>query len=207
MPRKVDISGKRFGRFLVLKEHGRTDDGRVAWLLKCDCGNEKVLPSRPLLTGKTQSCGCLRSDLVGLKNASHGFAGTDTYEIWCGMIKRAQSKVVDSYTGKGAGLQKSWLSFENFLADMGERPSKKYSLDRIDNSKGYSKKNCRWATRQQQNENRTNTIWVNVGGEKMSLKRACRECNLNYTSVRWLKSKFDLSWQKAFNQKLMEANL
>lgn len=87
----------------------------------------------------------------------HGQYGSVEYQTWADMKVRClnpNNKRYADYGGRGITVCKRWLSFENFLADMGTRPSNQHSLDRIDNDKGYFKENCRWATRQEQNGNR-----------------------------------------------------
>lgn len=89
----------------------------------------------------------------------HGMSGTKTHEAWRGMTKRCRDKnnlYYHRYGGRGIKVCKSWLKFENFYRDMGVAPKDK-SLDRIDNNKGYSKSNCRWATIKEQNRNQSTT--------------------------------------------------
>lgn len=98
----------------------------------------------------------------------HGMSKTRVYDLWCGMITRCSNSKVDSYKyygGKGIKVSKAWLIFSNFYKDMGEPPSQLHSIDRIDNSKGYSKKNCRWVTPIEQANNTSRSIIVDHNGE------------------------------------------
>ena len=167
MPRKIDLSGRRFFRWTVLSR----DEGRY-WFCKCDCGTERAVHQSSLSRGVTQSCGCWRQEVSrkmmqemvgqpgwrGNNGATriHGeaIARTPEYRTWISMHERCRNKDRADYGGRGIAVCERWKSFENFLADMGRRPSKLLSLDRIDNDLGYSPDNCRWATKKEQQVNR-----------------------------------------------------
>lgn len=118
---------------------------KTVGLYRCDCGNEKVVAKQHVRSGRTISCGCASKE-----NAKkHGMSKTKTYRIWTGMKSRIHSNDPNQECYKDIGISKSWMSFENFLKDMGECPEG-MEIDRINPTKGYSKNNCRWATRQQQ---------------------------------------------------------
>ena len=156
MSRKIEMTGKRFGRLVVLREAGRDNDRNVLWKCLCDCGNIKVVSGRHLRTDNTKSCGCLHIELLTQSNTTHGMTGTPEYIIWAGMIKRCTNKNSEAYRyygGRGIKVCDRWLSFENFYKDMGDRPEG-LSIDRKDNDKGYYLENCRWATPVEQASNR-----------------------------------------------------
>jgi hypothetical protein len=156
---RYDIEGKRFGRLVAQIRVGRDRWGSFIWLCKCDCGNIEEIIGHYLWTGETQSCGCLHTDVrieIGKANKTHGMTKTPTYVSWNSMITRCTNinhKFYKHYGGRGITVCVSWLLFENFFADMGERPEG-LTLDRRDNDKGYYKENCRWATQSQQVSNR-----------------------------------------------------
>lgn len=114
----------------------------------------------------------------------HGYSGRididklRTYQIWSGIKQRClntKHKNYPNYGGRGIGISKEWLnSFEKFLSDMGPRPGKTYSIDRIDNSKGYSKENCRWATSEQQQQNTRLNVMITLGSATRSLSYWCK---------------------------------
>ena len=152
--------GKKFGRLTVLFEtEDRNADRRIQYLCLCECLSLKVITGKSLKKG-TSSCGCLQKELIGALNRKSNemlFTKHPLYTTWLGMKQRCYNRNNHKYPlygGRGVTVDKRWLdSFENFTKDMGERPLG-MSLDRIDNSKGYSKDNCRWATAVQQANNR-----------------------------------------------------
>jgi hypothetical protein len=151
-------AGERFGRLTVLKEVDRID-GRRAFKLKCDCGKvcTKTLISLTM-TRATRSCGCLFQEALGNRK-THGMSQTPTYAVvWMGMRRRCENPNDTSYSdygGRGIKVCKRWHKFENFLVDMGERPSSKHEITRVNNDGDYKPSNCRWSTDgRQQNINR-----------------------------------------------------
>lgn len=106
---------------------------------------------------------------------------TAEYRIWNGMLRRTtkpSEPAFPLYGGRGIGVCDRWLSFENFLADMGPRPSAKHSLDRIDNDAGYSPENCRWATQREQCANMRKNRWLTFDGRTQIIADWARETGL-----------------------------
>lgn len=171
MPGK-DLLGLRFGRLLVTAQAPHIAHYR-AWHVRCDCGKTFVTRAGYLLSGSTQSCGCLRKDMLSAmaKRTSirHGFCvggHKRWYTIWRGMLGRcynAKVRAYPRYGGAGITVCERWHDPANFIADMGEPPDGT-SLDRIDSSLGYSPENCRWATVEMQGQNRRGVHWIEFNG-------------------------------------------
>lgn len=159
----IDLTGQRFGRLLALSRTANTTTGLTAWLCRCDCGSDRVVPTTYLRTGDTRSCGCLPRELYGLNgklsSTTHGQASnpTLTYNSWNAMKQRCLNPKAPNYHKYGAlgiTVDPMWVtSFEAFFKHMGERPPGT-SLDRIDSTGNYEPGNCRWATPMEQRHNR-----------------------------------------------------
>lgn len=157
----------RFGRLVV--EHAvkqRAGDGQVRWYCSCDCGADTVVTGHHLRIGNVTSCGCYLRDRVS-PNLRHGDHGSPEYRCWTHMMSRCYNKnhqQYHNYGKRGIKVCKRWHTYENFLADMGRRPSDKHSLDRKNNDGDYKKRNCRWATQLEQARNKRTTRWITANG-------------------------------------------
>jgi len=176
MPKALDLSGQRFGMLVVLNSEGRIN-GCLAWRCQCDCGNSTLVPSRRLNSGHTRSCGCYQRT----SKFKHGHGQKENrsseYHSWSNMISRTTNPRATNYEyygGRGINVCDRWLeSFDNFLSDMGRKPPGS-SLDRIDNSKGYSPENCRWADRKTQQSNMRNSRLYSLNGETCCINEWAR---------------------------------
>lgn len=155
---RVDLTGRKFGRLRVIARKHKTPLGHYFWECECDCGAIVVKRGASLQSGNTLSCGCLRKEKTGAKNRSHEQSGTLVYRVWRSMKYRCsnpRAKDYPDYGGRGIKVCERWLnSFENFLADLGPRPTPQHSIERLDNDGNYEPGNCVWATKQEQNRNR-----------------------------------------------------
>jgi len=157
-----DISGMRFGRLVVQSRAGsaKTHNGTVAlWLCLCDCGTSKVIRGISLRQGSTTSCGCYNRELTTkrlvARNTTHHLSTSPEYHAYYHARRRCTSpKDIGWKDYGGRGIQFLIPSFEEFYAKLGPRPSRKHSLDRIDNEKHYTLDNIRWATKEEQMKNR-----------------------------------------------------
>jgi hypothetical protein len=160
MSHPVDITDQRFNRLIAIRPVGSDDRGKRLWLCRCDCGKEKVIRRDDLRYNRTQSCGCLQKERQRANRthgeSSHGFLSSE-YASWGAMLTRCRNPRFPTfkyYGGRGIKVCKRWLRYENFLVDMGRRPSPKHRLDRIDVNGNYEPSNCRWGTPKQHQQNK-----------------------------------------------------
>lgn len=175
-----DIIGKRFDRLTVLGYTGeKASNGQKRITCVCDCGNYVHAAVANVRRGATTSCGCRRSEVCAARNvenqthgASVGGKVTREYAAWQAMKNRCDPRHVfyRHYGGRGITICARWLeSFENFLADVGPRPSPAHSLDRINNDGNYEPSNVRWATQTEQVRNRRGMKLYEFKGERLVL--------------------------------------
>jgi hypothetical protein len=156
------LQGQHFDRWRVIARAPNEVNGRTAWVCRCTCGVERVVQGNNLRSGASKSCGCWNSE-AAKANATHGHrrvGQTDgTYSSWAAMTARCtnpKSKSWQYYGGRGIAVCKRWRSFQNFLRDMGERPTG-MTIERKNVDRGYTPKNCVWLPRNLQSRNRRST--------------------------------------------------
>ena len=168
-----NIVGEKFSRLTVEEYVGKGYENRAMWKCRCECGNTVIVSGKSLRTGNTKSCGCLNTEertkrIVSI-NTTHNMSHSRLFRIWSGMKGRCSYQSHNSweyYGNKGIKVCAEWEQFEPFkdwaLAN-GYKDG--LTIDRIDNSKGYSPQNCRWATYSEQANNRTNNRTITFNGE------------------------------------------
>jgi len=165
--------GSRFGKWVVIS---RTRDSHVE--CACDCGTVREVHISNLTSGKTKSCGCNRDKATAIAMTKHGMFGTPTYSTWSSMLTRCEnprSKSYQRYGGRGIKVCERWHKFSNFIDDMGEKPSKGMSIERIDNDGNYEPGNCKWATSAEQARNTRRTRLTE--GEVLDLRNGIVSIN------------------------------
>lgn len=195
-----DISGRKFSRLTVLKCIGRQDALRRYWYLcKCDCGAKTAVDYSSITRGLTKSCGCLGRENASARMANkeirktfkykrNGPSLNPIYATWCGMINRCLStknKCYKNYGGRGIKVCKRWMKFKNFLADMGLKPSPSHSIERINNNGNYTPKNCRWASRVQQANNKRNSQIIKFKGMSLTIAQWSDKLGIKYATILW----------------------
>lgn len=159
-----DITGQRFNRLTAIRIAGHGHDGRLLWLVLCDCGKMCKADTAALTGNHKKSCGCLR-------RSKNGTTRTPMYSIWKKMHSRCSDpsdQAYPDYGGRGIYVCERWATFENFRADMGIRPAG-LSIERKDNSLGYSPDNCKWASPTEQARNRRSNTIISFRGESLPL--------------------------------------
>lgn len=186
-------SGTRFGRLVVVSS-AHSKGGKASFLVKCDCGEERIVPGRILRKGLQVSCGCAKGDQMRknrIETVHHGAARrgkkSAEYLAWIGMKRRCQSPRASFYAeygGRGIRVCARWAaSFEAFKHDMGPKPTRRHSIDRIDVNGNYEPGNCRWATPKEQARNTRRNIHITSRGVTLTLAEWAGRLGLNYSRL------------------------
>ncbi len=189
--------GDRFSRLTILELHSGSHTRGTKATCRCECGTVKTIWLSHVTRGRIRSCGCLLRETSKLNaEATHrqrgfvcqqGQSSTRAYSSWKGMLRRCndpQNPHFHNYGGRGIGVCERWLKFENFLIDMGERPVG-LTLERVNNVKGYSPENCKWATRrEQQNNRRTNRVLV-LNGRAQTITQWANELGVSVSVLQY----------------------
>ena len=169
MPSLVDITGKRFGRLVVTGESNRCGYRRY-WTCKCDCGEMIDRRHDILMSGRATECRKCIYRRISKICTTHGMSESPEYRIWEAMHQRCSSpkyRAFARYGGRGISVCQEWCGpggFDAFFKHIGKRPTKRHSLDRIDNNGNYEPNNVRWASPSQQHRNTCSNHYVTLNG-------------------------------------------
>lgn len=186
MGRYIDITGQRFGKLTAIRHVGRYKKNTM-WECKCDCGNTTITAAKRLKNGTSKSCGCLRMANLRRKTI-HGMYNTRLHKEWGQMKFRGSNKKwaeADRYANRGITVceewEKSFIPFMEWALANGYEDG--LSLDRIDNDKGYSPDNCRWADRKTQNRNKGCNVLLEYNGEKKPISEWAEILGIKYGTL------------------------
>jgi len=173
------LEGLQFTNLTVI-ERVENRNKKVMYKCLCSCGNYMITDMSHLTSGHTKSCGCL--------TLLHGMSQTYIFRIWSSMVQRCTTtthKQYDYYGGRGITVCNEWINdFNKFYEDMGDRPTEQHSLDRENNELGYSKANCRWATRKEQQNNIRSNVLLTCNNETLTLAQWSEKTGINYHTIR-----------------------
>lgn len=203
MTKMISLTGKRFGKLLVLERAESSNSGRTRWRCKCDCGSETIVDGFLLRNGKTKSCGCLK---YSKRNGYINEKNKRLHSIWANMKSRCNNKNSKSYSvygGKGIKVCKDWekfLDFQNWAIANGY--SDELTIERLDVNKNYCPENCCWIPKSEQAKNRTCTYKIMHNGKEKNLTELCKELNLNYKRIHNRIHKLGWNVEKAINTEI-----
>jgi hypothetical protein len=175
----IDLAGQKFGRLLVIERVGLNAGGNATWKCLCDCGTEKILDGNSIRRGFVKSCGCLAKDTASRLNQRHGMTGTKVHKAWLGILFRCNNPNAECYHNYGGrGIRVEFASFEEFYAEIGDPPTPKHTVERIDNEKGYAPGNVKWATMDEQRRNSRQNKFLTINGKTQTVADWAKETNL-----------------------------
>lgn len=185
--RLKDLTGVRFGYWTAVRLSGQRKGVRTAWLCSCVCGTERDVQSLHLLSGASQSCGCMRPKGIDSATYKHG-SDHEAYRTWSNMLDRCRNPNNPAwhlYGGKGVTVCDAWATdFLQFAEDMGPKPSRNHSIDRKNGNGNYEPGNCRWATAKEQARNMSRNRIVDFEGRRVTLAEACELSGVNYDAAK-----------------------
>jgi hypothetical protein len=182
--KKIDLIGKRFGRWTVIKE-SENKGKNVAWVCLCDCGNKRTCLSYNLLSGKSTNCGCVRRKKLSVIFKKHGGTGTRLYSIYKSMKQRCYNKNNSAYKyygGKGIVICKNWKNDFSVFRDWALQNKYKEnisSIDRINPNGNYCPENCRWVSLKKQQNNKLNSMFVIIDNKKLTIAEWAEKTKTN----------------------------
>lgn len=192
MGKIIDLSGQRFGRWLV-KKHIGIKYGYRSYLCICDCGTEREVASVSLRNGNSISCGCYSIEYKQARYTTHGFARSKNkieynfYQIWQGIKTRCYNPnayAYRDYGGRGIVMCDEWKNdFTQFFKDMKSTYQLGLTIERKDVNGNYCKDNCIWETRSNQAKNRRSTIWVDTVEGKMTVQDAAKRVGISWVGM------------------------
>lgn len=187
MSRRIDMAGKRYGNAVAVCDVGRLSSADRKWRFLCDCGAQFEANGYAVRSGKVVDCPACASSRVAAASRIHGQSNTTEFAIWTGMHTRCYNSARPEFKGYGARgivICERWrTSFENFLADIGPRPTPAHSVERIDNDGIYEPSNCRWATPAEQSRNKRNNVKLTIDGVELTISDWARHFGVKVSTA------------------------
>lgn len=202
MSKFIDLTGQTINQLTILNISHSDNHGKH-YICLCVCGNHTTVRASRVKTGTTKSCGCLVSKSVAISNTKridHGLSTTSEYHIWSGIKQRCNNSNTPNYIdygGRGITICHHWHTFSNFIYDMGSRPTPKHSIERHDNSRGYTPCNCYWATKNQQANNKRSNINIYFNGKTRTIANWARHTGLSKSTLTSRLRKYGWSIERA----------
>lgn len=185
--RAIDMTGKRYSSLVAIRPTEKMKNGNMKWQFICDCGVECEIDGYNVRSGKTTTCQVCGAERLRLASVKHGISETPEFSTWADIQSRCYNKKGPSYKdygGRGIKVCKKWLdSFQCFFSDMGVRPSRQHSIDRIDNDGDYEPENCRWATINEQANNKRSNRKVTINGQTKNLHEWAKKIGISDSAL------------------------
>lgn len=214
--KQEDYIGKTYNKLTILnfetpedyknKKTGYIQKQHVV-TCKCNCGNLWTGKLQNIKRETTTSCGCYKTKTLkeNPRGKTHGLVNTSEYYSWNAMKNRCLNKNAPNYHnygGRGITVCDRWKdSFENFYTDMGSKPKKGYSIDRIDNNGNYEPNNCKWSSQKEQTNNQRTNKLLTYKNKIQTLSQWCEELNLNRDTVIERLNKYKWTIEKVLETK------
>ena len=185
-------TGDKFGELTFISEdfHEKEVTGFQSYrkaVVLCFCGRKFITRISGLKNGRITSCGCKRKDGLIKRITRHNMSNTPEYMAWEGMKARCLNSnniFYSNYGGRGIKVCERWMNFKEFFKDMGYKPNKSYSIERIDVNGNYEPSNCKWATRSEQDRNKRNTVFIEYNGQKWILMDLAKKFNMHQQTLK-----------------------
>ncbi len=191
--------GQKFGRLTIIKVIPKhKTNNRCQFLCECDCGQIVVVNKHDLKNNNTRSCGCLKKELLIKRSTKHGHSRrkieSNAYRSWRAIRQRCDNPncaEYKNYGGRGISICEQWNNFLYFIKDMGNPPTNKHQINRIDNNGNYCKDNCRWSTPKEQSRNTRQNQFISFNGTTKCIMDWAISLNIN---PKTLYTRFHRGW-------------
>ena len=203
---RENLKGRKFNKLQVIDFYGNKK-GRTYWQCKCDCGKVCILEAYKIKSGHTKSCGCLgveNKKTLYKYSIKHKKMDTKLYRVWQNMKRRcytASSNSYKNYGARGIKVCKEWsqdfISFYNWAMANGYKEN--LTIDRINVNGNYEPNNCRWATMEEQANNKRNNVFINYNGEKLSINQWSKKTGIKRETIYW-RLQHGFSLEKVFSK-------